>query len=103
MGKTTPQRQHSNTKMKSIIKISCLMMALSMCQGYNINRRGQNDRYWNKRSDRQNSVFNPGRNGNGGFNNGNDGFNGGNNGYNNGNNGFNNGNNGFNNGNDGFN
>merc|ERR1712107_954441 len=102
MGKTTPQRQHSNTKMKSIIKVSCLMMVLSMCQGYNINRREQNDRYWNKRSDRQNSGFNPGRNGNGGFNNGNNGFNNGNNGFNNGNNGgFNNGNGGFNNGNGG--
>merc|ERR1712152_99492 len=106
MGHSIKQRLEDNNqtiKMNSLVTFTCLMVILSLCHGYSINRRGQNSRSWNKRSDRQNSGFNPGRNGNGGFNNGNGGFNNGNSGYNNGNGGFNNGNGGYNNGNGGFN
>merc|ERR1711902_278743 len=114
MGHSIKQRQQprKSNKMNSLAKITCLILIFSLCQGYSVNRRGQNSRSWNKRSDRQNSGFNPGRdgnngigngNGNSGYNNGNNGFNSGNGGFNSGNGGFNNGNGGFNNGNGGFN
>merc|ERR1712126_117347 len=108
MGHSIKQRQQpsKSNKMNSLAKITCLMLIFSLCQGYSVNRRGQNSRSWNKRSDRQNSGFNPGRNnGNNGLGNGNSGYNNGNNGFNNGNSGYNNGNgnNGFSNGNSGYN
>merc|ERR1711923_203150 len=101
--KTLRQQPSKSIKMNSLAKITCLMLIFTLCQGYSVNRRGQNSRSWNKRSDRQNSGFNPGRNGNNGIGNGNGGFNNGNGGYNGGNGGFNNGNGGFNNGNGGYN